>query len=151
MEESEIDHTEAKKEKDFQNKNQNLGDDMKRNSDGNVVLTKQSHEQDEPHCGDTSDFVAENGDKEDNVNQMFECQVDEAAECNSDVAGKQELMEEPVSANPETNIDFHEEVQCLKDTGEEKPMEEYEVYHSALCRQCSSWFGSCWRKSHGKI
>ncbi|KAG5580022.1 hypothetical protein H5410_050649 [Solanum commersonii] len=146
MEISEINHAEAKKEKDFQNKNRNLGDDMTRNSDGNVVLTKKPHEQDEPHCVDTSDFVAENGDEEDNFNQMFECQVDEAAECNSDVARKQELMEEPVSANPETNIDFHEEVQCLKDvaktnmedTGEEEPMEEYEVYHSALCQQCSS-------------
>lgn len=31
MEESEIDHAEAKKEKDFQNKNQNLGDDMNSN------------------------------------------------------------------------------------------------------------------------
>ncbi|KAH0733064.1 hypothetical protein KY285_001588 [Solanum tuberosum] len=100
---------------------------MKRNSDGNVVMTKQPHEQDEPYCGDTSDFVAKDGHKEDNVNQMFECQVDEAAEFKSDVAGKQELMEEPVSANPETNIDFHEEVQCLKDTGEEKPMEKYEA------------------------
>ncbi|KAK6777511.1 hypothetical protein RDI58_024228 [Solanum bulbocastanum] len=85
MEVYEINHVEAKKENDFQNKNRNLGDDMKMNSDGNVVLTKQAHEQDEPHCGDTSDFVAENGDEEDNFNQMFECQVDEAAECNSDV------------------------------------------------------------------
>ncbi|XP_059300138.1 uncharacterized protein LOC132052559 isoform X2 [Lycium ferocissimum] len=92
MDESEIDHAEAKEEKDFQNKSQNLGDDTNRDSDvTNVVLTKQLYEQDEHHCGDTSDFVAENDeDEEDNLNQ-----VNEGAECNSDVAGEQELIGEP--------------------------------------------------------
>ncbi|KAJ8559782.1 hypothetical protein K7X08_003840 [Anisodus acutangulus] len=71
--------------------------DIKRDSGiTNVVLTKQLHEQDEPHCGDTSDFVAENdGEEEDNLNQMSECQVDEGAESSSVVAGKQELIGEP--------------------------------------------------------
>ncbi|WMV49656.1 hypothetical protein MTR67_043041 [Solanum verrucosum] len=135
MEVSEINHAEAKKEKDFQNKNRNLGDDMTRNSDGNV--TKKPHEQDEPHCGDTSDFVAENGDEEDNFNQMFECQVDEAAECNSDVARKQELMEEPTleKKNPWKNMKFII-LHCVNNAAHglevagENPMEEYEVDHT---------------------
>ncbi|KAJ8563355.1 hypothetical protein K7X08_031807 [Anisodus acutangulus] len=67
--------------------------DTKRDSDiTNMVLTKKLHEQDEPHCGDTSDF---DGEEEDNLNQMSECQVDEGAESNSVVAGKQELIGEP--------------------------------------------------------
>ncbi|MCD7453435.1 hypothetical protein HAX54_020904 [Datura stramonium] len=109
IEESEID-AEAKKEEEFLHKNQSMGDDSTRNSDiTNVVLIKQLHEQDEPHCGDTTDFVEENdGEGEDNFNQMFECQMDEGAECNSDVAGKQELIGEPVSVNPDTKIHFHE-------------------------------------------
>ncbi|KAK4375751.1 hypothetical protein RND71_006428 [Anisodus tanguticus] len=71
--------------------------DIKRDSGIiNVVLTKQLHEQDEPHCGGISDFVAENdGEEEDSLNQMSECQVDEGAESSSVVAGKQELIGEP--------------------------------------------------------
>ncbi|XP_055829491.1 uncharacterized protein LOC129898829 [Solanum dulcamara] len=91
MEESEI-VAEVKKEKDYQKKSQNLGDDTKSNSD----ITKQPSGQDEPHCGDTSDFMAENDEEE---GDHFD----------SDVAGKQELIgEQPVSVNPNSNIDFHE-------------------------------------------
>ncbi|CAN4099177.1 unnamed protein product [Withania somnifera] len=101
MEESEID-AEAKKEKDFQNKSQNLGDDAKSSSDiSNLVLTKQLNKQDEPHRGDASDFVTQNdGKQEDNFNQTFEC--------NSDVEGKPELIGELVIVNPDTDVDFHE-------------------------------------------
>ncbi|XP_016453686.2 uncharacterized protein LOC107778017 isoform X6 [Nicotiana tabacum] len=144
MEESEIDQAQAKTEKDFQNKSQNLGEDTKRSSDiTNVILMKQPHEEDMPHCDDTSDFVAENDrEEEDHLNH-------------TDVAGGQKLMGEPASVNRDTNIDFHEvsslgqfngegeakvsgSQQCLKDAseanmedaGEEEPMEEYEVDHA---------------------
>ncbi|KAM3322523.1 hypothetical protein P3S67_003674 [Capsicum chacoense] len=93
VEEFEID-AEATKEEYFQN----MDDNTRSNSDdADVVLTKLH-------------FVAENddGEEEDNSNQMFECQVDEGAECDSDVAGKQELIGEPLSVNPDTNIDFDE-------------------------------------------
>ncbi|XP_019262780.1 PREDICTED: uncharacterized protein LOC109240575 isoform X6 [Nicotiana attenuata] len=144
MEESEIDQAQAKTEKDFQNKSQNLGEDTKRSSDiTNMILMKQPHEEDKPHCDDTSDFVAENDrEEEDHLNH-------------TDIAGGQKLMGEPASVNRDSNIDFHDvsslgqfngegeakvsgSQQCLKDAseanmedaGEEEPMEEYEVDHA---------------------
>ncbi|PHT70129.1 hypothetical protein T459_25233 [Capsicum annuum] len=61
-----------------------MNDNTKSNSDiTNVVLPKKLHEYDEPHRGDTSNFVIENDDRKEeyNSNQMFEVQVDQGAEC----------------------------------------------------------------------
>ncbi|KAM3305516.1 hypothetical protein P3S67_012382 [Capsicum chacoense] len=82
-----------------------MNDNTKSNSDiTNVVLPKKLHEYDEPHRGDTSNFVIENDDRKEeyNSNQMFEVQVDEGAECKFDVAEKQDLIGEPLSVNPDS-------------------------------------------------
>ncbi|PHU02590.1 hypothetical protein BC332_27841 [Capsicum chinense] len=58
----------------------NMHDNTKSNLDiTDVVLPKKLHEYDEPHRGDTSNFVIENDDgkEEYNSNQIFEVQVDE--------------------------------------------------------------------------
>ncbi|XP_009631390.2 uncharacterized protein [Nicotiana tomentosiformis] len=114
MEESEIDQAQAKTEKDFQNKSHNLGEDTKRSSDiTSVILMKQPHKKDKPHCEEPASVNADTNIDFHEVNSLGQFNDEGEAK----VSGSQQCLKDASEANTE-------------DAGEEEPMEEYEVDHA---------------------